>query len=577
MLGKDRIVSGIPDLDRLLGAILIGDNVVWYDDAGSLAPLFCLRFMEKFLQEARPVIYVSFDRSPRNLLERLGAIARHPLFILIDCFTFGKGRGSSPFLSFYDQEAKNWQCRILCLDRPADVDLFMEALYKLHGELQGVVGFVFESLTGMQDLWGGEENMARFYTHACPRLYELNTVAYWIMEKKAHSPRLRAQINQIAQVVIELAVKRGTTTLTVLKAEGRAVPTLGDPLVYWADGPQVVFGQDVRGSDRVGIGRRLRHWRTERGLSQTELARLVGVTPSSISQVESNLIYPSVPALLKMAEVLQVPVASFFAEEGSAEGLPLFPEAEAVVVKTIGAVGPSIRIKVFAPWDLEAKAQPYLIEFDPGSFAGTHFFKNKNHELGCVLSGAVDSRLGSKTFAARKGDMIYLAREIPVEWRNNAPEIARLFGSSFGDFTGTFTGPRRAVFSSPASAFNGLHCIRGLSEKNAVDGPLWGIKSVAISADLQDRHRHAFSLPVRRKKIFLLSFRQLTVSIRTIPADLVVAVTTVRPRWIGHRLPSASSSLQGRHRPMRIPRSATCAHQMSRFFQPPKPVAQPPV
>ncbi len=427
MQGKERIVSGIPDLDRLLEGILIGDNVIWYDDAGSLAPLFCLRFLEKSLEEARPVIYASFDRSPRNLLERLGPIAYHPLLILMDCFTFGKGRGSPPFLSFYEQEAKAWPCRILCMDRPADVDLFTDTLYRLHGELHGVVGFVFESLTGMQELWGGEENMARFYSHSCPRLYELNTVAYWIMEKRAHSPRLRAQINQIAQVVVELAVKRGTTTLTVLKAEGRAVPTLGDPVVYWTDGGQVVFGQDVRGSDRVGIGRRLRHVRTERGLSQTELARLVGVTPSSISQVESNIIYPSIPALLKMAEVLQVPVASFFSEEASAEESPLFCEADALVVKTIGSAAPGIRVKAFAPWDFGAKAQPYLIELDPGSLAGTHFFKRKGQELGCVLSGTVEFRLGHKTYTARKGDVIYLATDIPDEWRNTTPEAARLF------------------------------------------------------------------------------------------------------------------------------------------------------
>ncbi|MEJ5365636.1 MAG: helix-turn-helix domain-containing protein [Desulfosoma sp.] len=424
---KETIISGIPDLDRLLEGILIGDNVIWYDDAGSLAPVFCLRFMEQCLEEGRPVIYASFDRSPRNLLERLGSVARHPLFILMDCFTLGKGRGSPPFVSFYEQEARAWPCRIHCVDRPGDVEVFMDALYRLHSELSGVVGFVFESLTGMQELWGGEENMARFYTHSCPRLYELRTVAYWIMEKKAHSPKLRAQVNQIAQVVIELAVKRGTTTLTVLKAEGRKVPSLGDPVIYWTDGPQVVFGQDVRGSDRAGIGRRLRHVRTERGLSQTELARLVGVTPSSISQVESNLIYPSVPALLKMAEVLQVPVASFFGEETSGEGSPVLCEADALVVKTLGPMSPGIRVKAFAPWDFGARAQPYLIELDPGSHARTHFFKSKGHELGCVVVGTVAFRLGHKTFTARKGDVIDLAAEIPEEWQNTTPETARLF------------------------------------------------------------------------------------------------------------------------------------------------------
>jgi hypothetical protein len=36
---KQRIPSGVSRLDLLLGGLFIGDNVVWHDDAGSLAPV----------------------------------------------------------------------------------------------------------------------------------------------------------------------------------------------------------------------------------------------------------------------------------------------------------------------------------------------------------------------------------------------------------------------------------------------------------------------------------------------------------------------------------------------------------
>ena len=58
----------------------------------------------------------------------------------------------------------------------------MDSLYGIHGTLEGDVRFVFESLTGMQELWGGEQHILNFYSHSCPRLYELNTIAYWIIE-----------------------------------------------------------------------------------------------------------------------------------------------------------------------------------------------------------------------------------------------------------------------------------------------------------------------------------------------------------------------------------------------------------
>jgi hypothetical protein len=61
----------------------------------------------------------------------------------------------------------------------------------------------------------------KFYSHACPRLYELDTIAYWVMERGAHSERLRAGINQIAQVAVDLSVNRGKSALTILKADKR--------------------------------------------------------------------------------------------------------------------------------------------------------------------------------------------------------------------------------------------------------------------------------------------------------------------------------------------------------------------
>ena len=213
------------------------------------------------------------------------------------------------------------------------MDELMDVLYSCHAGLLGDVRFVFESLTGMQELWGGEESIVRFYTHSCPRLYELNTIAYWIMEKTAHSQRARAQINQIAQVVIELVVRRGTTSLAVIKAEKRSMDCLNRPCTYWVKDSGIVFDEEKRGGAGIDLGMRLKELRTKCGFSQTELARMIGVTPSNISQVESNLIYPSVPALLQMAEILAVDVSSFFQETVEGRKRVVFPASEAMEMK----------------------------------------------------------------------------------------------------------------------------------------------------------------------------------------------------------------------------------------------------
>ncbi|MFZ0614143.1 MAG: XRE family transcriptional regulator, partial [Desulfobacterales bacterium] len=250
--------TGIDHLDRLLGGLHIGDNVVWYDDAGSLAAVFYLNFILASQRRKKPLIYVSFDRSPKNLLDQLGPLAENDRLTILDCFTYGKGAGSDVFLKFYRDQSARLTCRIIRVADPRNDHQVMEAVYEAHGEVEGDVFFVFESLTGMQELWGGEDHIVNFYSHSCPRLYELNTIAYWIIEKKAHSQRLRARINQIAQVAIDLAIKRGKTSLTILKAEKRALETINKPFTYWSRELEVTFDTEARAAGRIDLGGRLK-------------------------------------------------------------------------------------------------------------------------------------------------------------------------------------------------------------------------------------------------------------------------------------------------------------------------------
>jgi len=423
---KLRVASGVSQLDNLLGGLHIGDNVIWYDNSGSLASVFCLNFIQASQAQNRPLIYVSFDRSPKNLLEKLGVLAQNNQLIILDCFTYGKGSGSKVFLNFYKTKKSKWPCQIIRVDEPRQTDKVMDALYGIHGTLVGEVRFVFESLTGMQELWGGEQHLINFYSHSCPRLYELNTVAYWIIEKRAHSPRLRAQINQIAQVAIDLSVKRGKTSLTILKAENRELDTINKSFNYWSKDLRITFDSEKRSTEWFDLGLRLKEFRTRRGLSQTELAKLVGVTPSSISQVESNIIYPSLPALLKMAEVLAVELSSFFKESIDMTSRMIFPSDEAVEIKLPNLPEGNIYAKLLMPVDFKPKAEPYLLEIPPKKTLPSHFFIHKGQEIGYLLSGKLQLKLEKSLYTVRSGDVIYLTSEMPSQWKNPGPGTAKL-------------------------------------------------------------------------------------------------------------------------------------------------------
>jgi len=291
---------------------------------------------------------------------------------------------------------------------------------------------VFDSMTGMQELWGSEEQLLHFYAYSCPRLYELNTIAYWIIEKEAHSTRLRAHVNQIAQVAIELSIKRGTTFLYILKADRRGTENLHKPFKYWTKDSVITFENEDRTLGNLQVGQNIKGVRMKRGLSQSELARLVGVTSSTISQVESNLIYPSLPALAKMAEVLSVHVSSLFRPEPISTQKAVFSPSDSMPIRLQDVPADAVSARVLAPVDFQAKCELKLLEIQPGKKISHHFFSHKGEELGYVLSGRLQMSLGNSVHEIKTGDALYLCSDIPCQWVNPGPSVAQLLWVSCG-------------------------------------------------------------------------------------------------------------------------------------------------
>lgn len=426
MAERKRVTTGIEQLDRLLDGLYIGDNVVWHDDAGSLASAFCMNLLKTSKVQNKPLIYVSFDRSPKNLLDHIGSLAENDNMTILDCFTYGKGAGSDIFKKFYNARANNYPCNIQIVKRPHKVEQVMDSFYGIHSTLEGDVRFIFESLTGMQEVWGGEEYIIKFYTHSCPRLYELNTIAYWILEKGAHSQRLKALINQTAQVAIDLSVKKGTTSLSILKAEGRDLEFLNRPYKYWIRDLDIIFDSEKRVSGKAPLGQRLKTIRNKRGVSQSDLAKLIGVTPSTISQVEHNQIYPSLPALLKMAEVLSVEVSSFFQDSETRTRKVVFPAKEASKIILNNVPDEDISGKLLTPMDMNFKIEPYILEISPNTVLPSHFILHKGEEMGYLLNGHLKLKFENSIHEIWAGDVVYLTSEIPSQWENEGQETARL-------------------------------------------------------------------------------------------------------------------------------------------------------
>jgi len=423
---RDQVTTGIEALDTLIDGLFVGDNVIWYDDAGSLADVFYLNLIRSSLQQAAPLIYVSFDRSLKNLIEKLGSLTQSSSLTIIDCFTYGKGNGAAIFVDYQQQVSANWPGTLLTVKRPDHMEEVAATFYEHHHSLNGTVRFIFESLTGMQALWGGEEQLVNFYVRTCPRLYDLNTIAYWLIEKQAHSGKLRAQINQIAQVVIDLAVRRGKTSLKIIKAENRTPDPRNKPFPYFSKDTSIRFNPDAQSTGKTDLGSRIKSMRAHANLSQTDLAKRVGVTPSSISQIESGLIYPSLPALFRMAEVLSVEIGTLFKSDHDDAFPVVFRKAEMQAAALPEMTDTGTQCWRVPQIEAASRHTPSLIEIPARTRLPAHFFQHKGDEIGYLIAGELRLTYRDREYDVAAGDFIYINEGWPSAWENTGEDPARL-------------------------------------------------------------------------------------------------------------------------------------------------------
>jgi len=418
--------SGIAYLDRLLGGYQPGDNVVWVADAGTSL----IAFIGAFLNVARgdrngTIVYVNSNYAPQTIYRRYAEGLPRGSFIHVDAFTFGKGKGDEVFRDYYGQSAvARSGFESICIEKPSDAEAFDRTLAAIEEKYGDGARYVFDSLTGFNELWGGERVVQEFFTHHCPKLYELQAVACWILEREAHSRTFLANLSHITQVVIQLRnLEEGLCEMKLLKAEDRPSRILRESVRYRVTDDQIKFLDKTPGRD-LRIGDRIKEQRVNRNLSQAELARTLDITPSALCQIESNQVYPSLPLLVELAQALGQSLDSLFSgkvQEGvSGKGLTVHKKKGAPLSR-VQKAGPRPVIEVLPllpEGGQRRRVSPYMVRLAAGAEDTRSFFDHKGHEFGWVLSGVLKIVVGDQEILLRKGDSIYVEDQTIRRWRN---------------------------------------------------------------------------------------------------------------------------------------------------------------
>ena len=252
-MADKKLTTGMEEIDRLIGGVRAGDNLVWEVDSGAPIDKFISSFVSACEAEETQVVYVSFNRSPQTIVNTYGSLMSAGRFKLVDCFSSGKGNNDEVFLKFFQSDDSKVLSQPVHVKNATDHTALQDALRAVGSEVSTNARYIFDSLTGMFDLWSDEDTVLRFFGHFCPRLFDINTIAYWLLEKEAHSERFLAKLRHITQVVVEIAVSRGIRTLTLRKAVNRRCADIGVPQWFRVVDGGLVIAAESREDRELGL------------------------------------------------------------------------------------------------------------------------------------------------------------------------------------------------------------------------------------------------------------------------------------------------------------------------------------
>src|SRR5215475_5099402 len=366
-MANETAATGVAELDRALGGLYWGDNVVWVWEAGELSSQWLFYdAIARRREDFGAAGYVVATTDPAEIT------ARWPWIEILDA---RKGTQAASPRGLLDA-ARHFCSRTR---RPL---------------------LLFDSLEALAGRWG-MRTAGEFFGHCCPMLLDLGAIAYWSVPGASQYRALNREIEQITQCIIVV----GEGRLRISKAEGRPPGAQGQLFRYSVKDGALQL-QPAQAAARVGAA--LRAYRLRRDLSQSDLARLAGVSPSAISQVERGERGLSLETLMALSARLNVTLDELLGGEvtpdyriGRRHGLGAAPA---------GSILPLLD-------DAEAGMRAYLVSL-PRSATVEAPFAHKGAELVGVVNGLVQVLLSSGRPVLRRGETLLASRRGIDGWRN---------------------------------------------------------------------------------------------------------------------------------------------------------------
>lgn len=212
MVAFEKIQSGIPELDKTLDYMRLGDNVVWHVSNIEEFKYFAYPFINQAKKDNRNLIYINFaqhdpviELSKEDSLElekKLKSFDSNSAMIERDGLKIYR---LNPFVQF-----ESFTLEVHNIIKKEGFDAF----------------YVFDCLSDLQSAWSTDLMMGNFFKVTCPFLFKLDTVAYFPILRGRHSFDAIAKIRETTQLLIDVFADADDIYVYPLKVWNRYSQTM---------------------------------------------------------------------------------------------------------------------------------------------------------------------------------------------------------------------------------------------------------------------------------------------------------------------------------------------------------------
>ncbi|PAB60044.1 helix-turn-helix domain-containing protein [Anaeromicrobium sediminis] len=172
----------------------------------------------------------------------------------------------------------------------------------------------------------------------------------------------------------------------------------------------------------INIGEKILEYRKAKSLTIRDLAKMVEVTPSLLSQIERGLANPSINTLKAISKALDVPLFTFFMNSVNRDNLVVRADSRK---KIIFPENKNFAYELLSP-DLNTTIEFILMTLTPGSHSSEELMAHKGEEAAYVMEGKVTLYLNDDPILLNEGDSVRILPNMKHKWENTYDKVTKV-------------------------------------------------------------------------------------------------------------------------------------------------------